>query len=82
MTANLLPNHVRATINDVLEDSGIKIQTKVDEIKSSMDEVYHVMVKMGVIPEEKIFEEGCCFFHMANTNHTIRECENFKNLLQ
>ena len=75
MTANLLPNHVRATINDVLEDSGIKIQTKVDEIKSSMVEVYHEMVKMKVILENEIFakenKEGCCFCYLRIVDHTI-----------
>ena len=52
----------------------MRIKTKVDEINSSMDEVYNVMVKIGIILEKKIYE---CFFWKASTNHTIRECEEF-----
>ena len=56
VTANPLPNHVEPTVNAIMEDSGMKIKTKVDEIKLSMDEVYYVMVKIWVNLEKKIFE--------------------------
>ena len=73
MTVNLLPNHTRPTINAIMEDSGMRIKTKVDEIKLSMDQVYQMMVKMGVIPEKKFFERKCYCCQKASTNHTIKE---------
>ena len=82
---NPLPNHTGPIVNAIMEDSGIKVKTKMDEIKSSMDEVYYVMVKMRVIPKKEIsFKENevRCFCHMSSANHTIRKCEDFKNLLQ
>ena len=54
MTANPLPNNIGLIINAIIEDLGIKVKTKVDEIKSSMDEVYYVMVRMAVIPKKEI----------------------------
>ena len=57
LTANPLPNHVGPIVNVIMEDSGMKIKTRVNEIKLSMDEVYQVMVMMGVIPKKKTFEE-------------------------
>ena len=57
VTANSLPNHVGPIVNVIMEDSGMKIKTRVNEIKLSMDEVYQVMVMMGVIPRKKTFEE-------------------------
>ena len=44
-----------------------------------------MMVKMRVIPKKEIsFKENevRCFCHMSSANHTIRKCEDFKNLLQ
>ena len=55
VTTNPLSNHTRPAVNAIMEDSSIRIKTKVDEIKSSMDEVYCVMVKMGVILKMEIF---------------------------
>ena len=73
--ANPLPNHIEPIDNAIIEDSGIKIKTKVDKIKSSMDEVYHVMVKMNVILENEIStkenEEWCCFCHPTSVDHII-----------
>ena len=71
--ANPLPNHARPNINVVMEESGMKIKTKVDEIKSSMDKVYKVMVKMKAIPEMKVFIGNCYYYREASLNHTIRE---------
>ena len=48
-------NHTRPAGNAIMEDSGIRIKTKVDEIKSFMDEVYCVMVKMGAILKIKFW---------------------------
>ena len=59
MKANPLPNQSRPFINAITKDSSMRIKTKVDEINSSMDEVYNVMVKIGIILEKKIYE---CFF--------------------
>ena len=55
MTANPLPNHIRLNVNAIMEESGMKIKTMVDEVKSSMDEVYKVMVRIGAIPKMKVF---------------------------
>ena len=84
VTANPLPNHIGPTISSITKDSGINIKTKVDEIKRSMDEVYHMMMKIGVIPKKEIStnEKRCCFCHTASTDNIIRECKDFKNLLQ
>ena len=75
--ANPLPNHIEPIDNAIIEDSGIKIKTKVDKIKSSMDEVYHMMVKMGVIPKKEIIikenEEKCCFFSIRQVLITLLE---------
>ena len=59
--ANLLPNHTGTIINAITEDSGMRIKTKVDEIKSSMDEVYNVMVKMGLSSKRKFLKESVVY---------------------
>ena len=48
--ANPLPNHASPNVNAIVEDSGIKVKTKVDEVKSSMEEVYKVLVKIWGYP--------------------------------
>ena len=72
---NPSPNHTEPTINVIMENLSIKIKTKVNEIKSSMDEVYHVMMKMRVIHKKEISikenEEICCLCHMVSNDHTI-----------
>ena len=50
MAATPLPNYVGPNVNAIMEESGMKIKTRVEEIKSSMDEVYGVMVRMEVVP--------------------------------
>ena len=40
------------------------------------------MVKIRVIHGKKFFKGKCCFCQEASTNHTIKECEDFKSLLQ
>ena len=92
MTVNSLPNHAGPIINAVMEESGMRIKIRVDEVKSSMDEMYKVMVMVMVmvmvrvrvraIPEMKVFERSCCYCREASLNHTIGECEKFKFLLQ
>ena len=49
MTANPLPNHVGPIVNAIVEDSSLRVKTKVDEVKASMEEIYEVLVKMRVI---------------------------------
>ena len=61
MSTNPLPNHTGLTVNEITEDSGIRIKTKVDEIKSSMDEVYNVMVKMGLCSKRNFLKENVVF---------------------
>ena len=71
MIANPLPSHSRPAINAITEDSTMRIKNKVDEIKSFMDQVYQVMVKIGVILEKKFFKGKCCFCQESSMNHTI-----------
>ena len=82
VTKNPLPNHAGPNVNAIMEESGMKINTRVDEVKASMNEVYKVMVRMGVIPKKKFFEGTCCYYREACLNHTIGECEIFKVSLQ
>ena len=53
-----------------------------EEVKSSMDEVYKALIEMRVIPETKVFKGKCYYCRKANLNHTIGECERFKALLR
>ena len=55
--ANPLPNHARPNINVVMEELSMRIKIRVDEVNSSMDEVYKVMVRMEVILETKVLRE-------------------------
>ena len=55
MTVNTLPNHVGPKVNTIMEELGMRIKMKVDEVKSSMDEVYKALIEMGVVLEMKIF---------------------------
>ena len=55
VTANPLSNHARSNVNTIMEELGMQIKMKVDEVKSSMNEVYKALIEMGVIPEMKIF---------------------------
>ena len=50
---NPLPNHVGPNVNTIMEELGTRIKMKVDEVKSSMNEV--CLIEMGVIPKMKIF---------------------------
>ena len=77
MTANSLLNHTEPSVNVIMEDSSIKVKTKVDEVKSSMEELYKVFVKIWVILEKEIFtkenEESDCYYlyHAACIRHII-----------
>ena len=57
-------------------------------MKSSMEEVYEVLVKIGAILEkvvstkEKEKRDCYCHYHATCTGHTIQECEDFIKLLQ
>ena len=55
VTTNPLPNHVGPNVNAIVEDSGLKVKTKMDEVKSSMEKVYKVLVKIWVILEKVVF---------------------------
>ena len=57
VAANPLPNHVGPNINAIMEESGMRIKTRMDEVKSSMDEVYKVMVRIRVIPKMQVLKE-------------------------
>ena len=54
---NPLPNHIGPNVNAIVEDSDLRIKTKVDEVKSSMEEIYKVMVEIKAIPEKEVFDE-------------------------
>ena len=82
MTANLLPNYVGPNVNTIMEELGTQTKMKVDEVKSSMDEMYKTLIEMGVIPEMKIFKGNYSYCRKASLNHIIGECEKFKALLQ
>ena len=57
VAANPLPNHVGPNINAIMEELGMRIKTRMDEVKSSMDEVYKVMVRIRVIPKMQVLKE-------------------------
>ena len=80
MTTNPLPNHARPNVNTIMEELGTRIKMKVDEVKSSMDEVYKALIKMGVIHEMKIFGGNCCYCCETSLNYTIEKCKRFKAL--
>ena len=86
--ANLLPNHIGPNVNAIMEGSGLKANTKVDKGKSSMEEVYKVLVKIRVIPKRIVFtkekeERDCyCRYHATCIGHTIQQCEDFRKILQ
>ena len=80
--ANPLPNHVGPNVNTIMEELAPWTKSKMDEAKSSMDEVYKALIEMRVIPEMKIFKGNCYYYREASLNHTIRKCERFKALLQ
>ena len=83
-----MSNHIKSNVNAIMEDLGLKVKTKVDEVKSSMEEVYKVLVKIGVVLKKVVSakekeEKGCYFhYHAAYTRHTIQECEDFKKIQQ
>ena len=52
---NPLPNHVRPNVNTIMEEFGTRIKMKVDEVKSSIDEVCKALMEMGVIPKMIFF---------------------------
>ena len=52
-----------------------RTKTKVDEVKSSMDELYKALIEMRVILEMKIFEGNYCYCREASLSHTIRKYE-------
>ena len=59
-----------------------RTKTKVDEVKSSMDELYKALIEMRVIPKMKIVEGNYSYCHEVSLNHIIGECDKFKALLQ
>ena len=57
VTRNPLPNHAGPKSNAIMEDSVLKVKTKVDEVKASMEEIYEVLTRIGVIPKKEVFEK-------------------------
>ena len=57
MTVNPFPNHARPNVNVVMEESSTRIKTKVEEVKSFMNEVYKVMVRMRAIPKTNFLKK-------------------------
>ena len=53
--ATPLPNHVGPNVNAIIKELGMKIKTRVDE-------VHKVMVRMRAIIEKNFFERMCCYF--------------------
>ena len=43
VTTNSLLNHIGPNVNAIVEDLGLMVKTKVNEVKSSMEEIYKVM---------------------------------------
>ena len=72
-----LPNHARPNVNAIMGESNVRTKVRLDEVKLPMDVVYKTMVKMGLIPQWKIFEGKCCYCRETCLNNTIRECEKF-----
>ena len=82
VTKNPLPNQVGLNVNAITEESSMKIKTKVDEVKSPMDEVYKAMVRVEAILRMKAFKGRYYYCRKACSYHIIRKCEKFKELLQ
>ena len=57
VTKNSLPNHVGPSVNAIAKDSSLKDKTKVDKVKTSMEEVYQVLVRVRPIPKNESDEE-------------------------
>ena len=72
--ANPLPNHNGPNVNTIMEELGTRIKTKVDEVKSSLDEVCKALIEVGVIPKMKIFKGNCCYYREESLDHIIEEC--------
>ena len=88
VTTNMLPNHTDPNVNAIVEDSSLKVKTKVDEVKVSMEKVYKVMVRVGAIPINEVFNEekrkqSCfCRYHEACVDHTVQNYEEFRGLIK
>ena len=50
---NPLPNHVRAKINAIVEDSALRVKTKINKLKETMEEIDEVMINVGAFPKKK-----------------------------
>ena len=48
VTTNPFLNHVEPNVSTIMEDLGLKIKTKMDEVKASMEEIYKMMVEIRV----------------------------------
>ena len=84
---NPLSNHIKSNVNAIMEDSNIKVKTKVDEVKASMEDIYKVLVRVRAILRKEAFDEEKrkqdCFYqyHAACMGHTIQNCEEFRRLI-
>ena len=52
MIVNPLSTHVGPNINAIEEDQVLKVKTKVDEVKASMEEIYKVLIRVGAISKK------------------------------
>ena len=54
---NSLPNHAEPNVNAIAKYSNLKVKTKVDEVRVFMEEIYQVLVKVGVILRKEVSDE-------------------------
>ena len=54
---NPLSNDDRLNVNAIVEDLGLRVKTKLNKVKSSMEEVYKVLVRIGVIHERVVLQK-------------------------
>ena len=66
----------------------MKVKTKVDEVKTSMEEIHDVLVRVRAIHKREVYDEkerkqGCfCQYHAACVGHAIQNYEEFRGLVQ
>ena len=55
VTGNPLPNHNGPKINFMEEDSTLRVKTKVDEEKTTMEEIHDVLIKIRAILKKESY---------------------------
>ena len=60
ITCNPLPNHLGPKINALTEDFGLKVKSRVDQIKMCMDTIFKVLVQVQLFQarEKRKVKEG------------------------